>query len=218
MGAPTLILPNQRVAVAGMTGSGKSIATGFYLAGYQNVIALDVKGDSAGRDGLTKFWPALLQINQPPTIFTHLKDLVKFGAGRAIYRPEPSEMDFEHFDAFFRWIYERRNTIVWVDEVYAVADGQDIPFHYKAILTRGRSRGIGCWSCTQRPMWVPNFIFSEAEHLFQFRLQLEEDRKKLAGIAGKEVMVNPEGEHGFWYFRAGKTRPVSVPQGLQLNL
>jgi hypothetical protein len=218
MGVSPVIAPNHRVAVVGMTGSGKSLATGFYLAGYQNVIALDSKGDSEGKDGLKKFWPALLQIGQPPAIFTRLKDLVKFGAGRAIYRPEPGEMDFSYYEAFYRWIYDRKNTIVWTDEVYSVCDGQELPFHYKAIFTRGRSRQVGSWNCTQRPKFVPNFLFSEAEHILQFRLQLETDRDKMAGTCGKEVMDNPPGEHGFWYFRSGTQRPILVPEGLQLNL
>lgn len=197
--------PNQRVIAVGKTRSGKSVLVRTYLAGYRNVVCLDTKGDVK--------WPEAGRV----PVYTHLKDLGQLGAGKAIFRPKLSERSPEHYDAFFRWIFERGNTILWVDEIYSICEGQEIPFYLKALLTQGAALGIGVWICTQRPKFVPNFCFSEAEHFFVFRLNLEEDRAKVASWAGKSVMDNPPGKHGFWYVNPDMDHPVLVPQGLKFS-
>lgn len=203
---PIIIAPNQRVVAVGKTGSGKSFLVRHYLAGYRNVICLDTKGDVK--------WPEAGEV----PVFTRLKDLTaNLTTGKAIYRPVMGEMNQGFYDAFCRWIFDRGNTIAWIDEVYDVCEAQEIPFYLKALLTRGRSRGIGVWCCTQRPKMVPNFFFSEAEHSFIFRLGLEDDRAKVAGWAGQEVMRVPPGRHGFWYYNTEMENPVLMPQGFNFK-
>lgn len=209
-----LIPANHRVVVLGKTGSGKSILAQAYLAGYRNVIALDTK---RGTDkGINHFWPRAAAVGHIP-VFSRLADVMKFGEGKAVWCPERSEKDFDVYDRFFEWILTRGNTVVWVDEVYDVTDGQEIPRGYRACITEGRSLGVGVWSCSQRPMKVPNVIFSEAEHFFVFRLRLGGDRKKVAEWAGEEVLENPTGKWGFWYYDDDLERPVLKNGGLKFH-
>lgn len=216
MAQARVILPSERVVDVGKTGSGKSYLASRYTLAYENVICLDTKGDSLTREGLKKLWPHAVAAGIKVPIFTRLAELQKFRGGRAVYAPEPQEMRWEYFDAFFWWIYERKNTVCWVDEVYSVTQGQEITPGHQACLTRGRSRGVGMWNCTQRPKNIPNVIFSESEHFFVFRLLLGTDRKKVAEWAGEEVMTPPPGEHGFWYYGIHMDRPVLLPEGLEI--
>lgn len=214
-----LIARNERVFVAGKTGSGKSQIAGRYLAAplYPNVIVLDTKGDSV--EGPQKMWPALARVQKIP-VFTKLKQLGDFRAGKCIYRPSRQEKTAFYFAKFFDWILARGNTVVWVDEVYSVVhkggEGVDA---YEECLTQGRSRGVGVWTCTQRPMHLPNFAISEAEHYFIFRLKMPQDRQKVAGAMEMDErdFANPTGQHGFRYYRDGWDAPILLPDGVNLG-
>lgn len=211
---PPIPLDQHWVAV-GQNGSGKSYLIQCMLADwrYANVLALDTKGDSLL--GLEKFWPAMAEAGLYVPVFEHLRDLEKFGAGKAIYAPHHTEMKPDYYNAFFELLYERGNTTGWVDEVLSVCRGQVItPFH-EACLTRGRSRKVQLAQATQRPMNVPNVIFTESKHFFIFRLLLMGDRKKLAEFCGEAVQQDPEGDYGFWYMGPKMKAPIQVPQGIE---
>lgn len=144
------------------------------------------------------------------TVVRRLRDLVRLDPHRAprlIYRPDPVEaQDPVVANAFFRWIYERRNTTLYVDETYAVVfRGGVLPYH-QACITRGRERGVEVWSATQRPSWIPLMVLSEAEHWYVFRLNVREDRKRLEGILGvPEVAMHPRRlpKTFFYYSKVG---------------
>lgn len=218
-GSVGVIQRNERVFVAGKTGSGKSQIVGRYLAAtlFPNVIVLDTKGDSRG--GAKAMWPALARSQTVP-VFTTLKELGKFGAGKCIFRPTRREKTAATYASFFDWILARGNTVVWVDEVYSVVrkggEGVDA---YEECLTQGRSRGVGVWTCTQRPMYLPNFAISEAEHYFIFRLKLPQDRAKVADAMEMDArdFHNPPGKHGSRYYRDGWEEPILLPYGVNLG-
>lgn len=178
------ILQSQHVFIAGRTGTGKTFLAETYLSSFRNVIALDTKGfiewDMAGY----------------PPIFEKLEDLEKFGEGKAIYRPRPEEMNDEYYNLFFKWVYERQNTVCYIDELMSVATASSIPFYLKAILTRGRQRNTSCWALTQRPSGIPLITMSEATHYFIFDLQLEEDRDRIRKITGSELFEYTPTEYG----------------------
>lgn len=197
--------------MVGQNGSGKSFLAQRYLADwrYANVMALNTKGEP-----IEKFWPDLIDEGLPVPEFTRFRDLEKFGSGKCVYTPDWREMKPDYYNAFFELVYERTNTTAWVDEVYNVAKGQTLPEFYLACLTRGRSRNVQCWNLTQRPMQVPNFIFSESKHFYVFLLLLGGDRKKLAEFLGDQVLENPQGEFGFWYKGPKMRAPIEVTEGI----
>ena len=70
----------------------------------------------------------------------------------------------------------------------------------KNVYTRGREFGIGMWASAQRPSLIPLFAISESNHLFIFRLNMEEDRRRLASFAGDRVMNPIRDPHGFYHY------------------
>lgn len=195
------IKQGEHVFIAGQTGSGKSICAEIYLSGLDNVICLDTKGE-------TNF----SMIKDSP-IFERLEDLIQFKEGKAIYRPRWEELNSEYYDRFFEWIYRRKNTNVWVDEVMSLYEnaGSILPYH-KAIMTRGRTKNISCWNVTQRPKTIPLSLISEAKHFFIFDLNVEADRKRIQEVvAQNEINTIPSkigGEHSFWYYNFKLEKPI----------
>src|SRR5690606_17109539 len=169
------IPPNEHVFIGGQTGSGKTFLARKYLAGYRYVVALDTNGN--------------LDLPEIPrdqiTIVTRLLNLPNARTPKIIYRPVREELNEAYDNEFFRGVYRRQNTIVWVDEAMSVSPNPlRIPEYYKACLTRGRELGIGVWSLSQRPAKIALEILSESTHFFIFRLNLQEDRKRLREITG----------------------------------
>lgn len=199
------IKPNESVFIAGRTGSGKTFLAKTYLSSYPAVIALDTKEDLEWRE----------VPKDDLNIITRLADL-PYAAGqprcKVIYRPALDEMKPEYWDEFFRYCYERKNCIVWIDEVMSICPSPyKIPEYYKGILTRGRSRNTACWSLSQRPSGIPIVIMSESKHFFIFDLNMAEDRERVAQVTGSpEIRIKPDqfareqlkirGEHYFWYY------------------
>lgn len=193
----------EHVFICGMTGCGKTYLEMVYLSGFENVIVLDTKG--------LFDWSEIIP-NVP--VFTTLAELMEFGEGKAIYRPNIYECNTEFYDSFFKWIYYRRNTVVAIDEAMSVCDSANsLPFWLKALYTRGRELKISVFACTQRPKSIPLILLSESTHFFVFDLQMEVDRKRcMEVITHKEIMQKPFGdlgiEHGFWYYNFRLSKPL----------
>jgi len=181
---------DHHVFVAGRNGSGKTYLVRKYLAGYENVFVLDIKG--------TLEWPEVSR--EEITIVKHLKDVIKCKTVKCIYQPVPKEMDEEYYNEFFKFIYMRGHTIVWVDEAMAVTTPQKIPFWYKSILTRGRELGVACWSLSQRPSGIHLSTISEARHIMSFDLNLKRDRQTMVDVTGADEFLIKPGSFKFWYY------------------
>jgi hypothetical protein len=190
---------DQHVFIAGRNGSGKTWLARKYLAGYENVFVLDTKG--------TLKWPEVPK--EELTVITHIKDLPSVETPKCIYKPAVEEMELDYYDQFFKFIYFRKDTIVWIDEVMSVTPSpHTIPFYYKAILTRGRELGVAAWSLTQRPAGINLLPISEASHLMIFELNLPHDRKRLAEVSGAdEINIRP-GQFKFWYYNVKSNKAI----------
>lgn len=168
-----------RTAFIGMTGCGKTTLARSVLQLYPFVVVYDIKGQMKAAD-----WPGFAFVKE-------FEKLIKAGVPKIIYQPNiheiPDEKNWDFAERFFKWIYLRKNTCVYIDEVYGCTSGDWLPFYFKAILTRGRERGITCMAATQRPSKIPQFILSESENYFVFRLQMPQDKKKIEEIKGFSI-------------------------------
>lgn len=186
---------SDRVFIVGTTGSGKTSLSKAMLWGLPNVVILDPKRTYE----LPKEWKH--------SIYTDIASLAKHeDSTTVIYRPEIAEME-KGCEDFFEWVFDRGNTLLYVDEVMRVTNGHRIGRGYATVLQLGRERGISCWSATQRPANIPLVIMTESEHYFVFRLRNTEDRKRLYEYTGaSEFLKIPRDEHGFYYYndRTGK--------------
>lgn len=147
---------------------------------------------------------------------TDFDELVESEARRIVYRPNYIEaVDAQAQDQFFEWIYQRKNTRLFVDEAYAVMGGSNPSFHFQACLSRGRERGISTLVGTQRPHRIPLLTLSEAEHYYIFRLTLLQDRKRVEEITGITAEEQTDlSNHEFFYFSVFEGR---YPRRLKLQ-
>jgi hypothetical protein len=131
--------------------------------------------------------------------------------GKIVYAPEPEELNEGFYESFFKFVYSRQNTIAWIDELMQITkSATSYPDSLKGCYTRGRSKNVGIWTCTQRPSGVPTIALSSSTHFFVFNQTILADRKRLVETTGRpEFMEIPEG-HNFWYYKIGGNPPVKA--------
>jgi hypothetical protein len=186
------ILSSQRVSFAGKTGSGKTFLAQYLLRGFKRLVVIDPKM-SLG----TPKWN--LDVPDRKVI----KALEKGEPGRIRYwiPPEISKSGEPVWDSIFEWVWTLGDVAVYIDEMYSVALNGRMSYPLRRLYTQGREPGIGVWASTQRPSYVPLEMFSEAEWMFVFMLNIEEDRKKIARGTGAVEFERPiKDEHGFWLY------------------
>jgi hypothetical protein len=110
------------------------------------------------------------------------------------------EDNLDFWNKIMEIIYRAGNVTLYIDEIYAVVPPNKTSNILFALYTRGRELGIGVWGSTQRPVWIPLVAMSEAEAFIMFRLQLDEDKKRLAAFMGNDIMNPIQDEHGFFYY------------------
>lgn len=191
-----IIRANERLLLAGKTGSGKTYFARRLLAGLPRLVVIDPKAS-------LKEWGLLA-----PTGW-RWRSFLKDGApGRFRILP-PIEDDLRGwYETLFQDLYNAGNVTVYIDEAYAVAPPGSQPGKWlTALYTRGRERGIGVWAATQRPTWIPLFLISEADWIVTFRLNLTADRKRIADIAGDPLLARIPDTHGFWLYNVENDDP-----------
>lgn len=183
-----LPLESDRAAFIGQTGCGKTTLAEYICRSRPYVVVLDSKG--------TLRWRGY-------RIYTTLAGLMQSTHPRLIYRPVYDELqDPDTINAFFEWIYQRRHTTVYVDELYGIAQRDTFPYYYGACLTRGRELGIEVFTATQRPSLIPGVVLSESEHIYQFKLKLPRDRDKAAELTGLDPQdIQGLAKRRFFYVR-----------------
>jgi hypothetical protein len=180
----------QRTAVIGMTGSGKSVFGMWLLSlsryDQQPFIIIDFKHETI-----------VQRIHHAREI--GYNELPK-KPGVYILRPDPDDGD--NLEKFLRAVWRRGKTGIMYDET------AELPKHFgkgavHAIQTQGRSKRIPVIACTQRPLGVAPSIFTEANYFACFFLQKPEDVAAFARYTPwnpREIVDNPLPQHYcHWY-------------------
>lgn len=187
------IKSNERIFVTGKTGCGKSVLVKkLLIPNMHSFVIYDYKNE----------------INIPGAeIFHSISDFKeKPNRQEIIYRPTVA--NDEEFDALCRQVFLRGKNVLILDEVADHTTASKIVRHHDLIMRVGRSKGVGIVNCTQRPIGVHNNIISQCEHFFIFALNLEGERKKLAGFCGPKVLEKLPGDFWFWYYHTSMNEPV----------
>ena len=203
------ILESEHVFIAGQTGTGKSVLAEIYLAGMGRVIKLDTKGEYYERKkkGLVQ-WRGLKE-GTDFTIVFKLSEIDDVTTPKIIYVPSFQEMTIETYDELMKYVYQREDTILWIDELMEVAPSAfKYPPYLKGLYTRGRSKNVAVWACTQRPSDIPAICLANSSHYFIFAMQLPSDREKIAKATGQpEFFKQPTG-YDFYYWKIGTDKAV----------
>ena len=198
----------QRVAVFGRAGSGKTYLTKWAILKTQTVpwIVLDTKHDPNFDD-----WhphDGLLTMDQ---LFRTWKE-----RRIVVVRPTPRQSIPEILDAYLSNLHESFDNIgVAIDETYQVAFGPKAGPGLTGLVTRGRVRKQTVIMGSQRPAWVPRFVFTEANGYAIMSLTLMADRKTVYDMTGKARVLNKvEPRHWLYYDVSGDTlrpfKPVTI--------
>lgn len=180
---------NQRAFIAGATGSGKSILACRLIAPLDRVLIIDPKGDM--HPGLWNYVDDT-KANVNRYLARRDKDGLLQPVRLRVTEPERALKLIEQ-------AYRMGDTFVYLDEVSSLCPPGKPPHPAIVdVLTRGRSRGCGMLSVSQRPVTVPRIMLSESNYFYAFRLMVQDDRKTMAGFGGPQFLDNPnDTEHPF---------------------
>lgn len=197
------IKPDDRVALVGRTGSGKTYLARLLLANVRRLVVVDSKSSLAE-------WSLEIPSSRD---------------WRSFERGNPARWRVLHpitddpqswYEQLFQRLYLIGNVTVYIDEAYAVTPvGKQPGAWLSALYTRGRERGISVWAATQRPTWIPLFMLSESDWFFIFRLQMAEDRRRMAQIVGNEVLRPIPDKHGMYTYHVDQDTPVYRPYAVE---
>lgn len=183
-----------QVVVVAATGGAKSTLVASLTLPVGSLVAIDAKGSltlprarlvelppfkpDAGADGFGGVLDAGLVWQDPAR-----------GSNRIIIRPHVLDIEgFDAHDAIFRALYLRGTAVVWIDEVTATGASATRAHPWlRALSARGRTRGLGLWTCTQRT-WdtVPMILRANASYMIVGPLDPEDAKgmtRRGVGIA-----------------------------------
>ena len=207
------IRSSEHIFIAGGTGSGKSALADVYSAGMsETVIKIDIKNDTyARRINNEPVWGGLVE-NEDFEVVETLEAVKKSTFKKIIYVPPYNEQEPDFYNDLCKYVYEEGNTRLWIDELMLFTESaMKIHTFLKAILVSGRARNSTVMMCTQRPLGIPALCIANSQHFFIFRMNNDQDRKKIADVAGCRKFLEPPSKYAFWYYREGDD-PSKVKQ------
>jgi hypothetical protein len=203
---------NDRVAVFGQTGTGKSILAHHLFKTVPTQLPND-KGEGG-------FWKIAIDITDS------IYDLESVGfadptaipwdvASSLRFVPQVETME-EDINILYLAIMAHGFCWVWCDEVNEISTAHKTIIGMRKILLQGRKFQIGHAGVTPRPVDVNKSIITQSEHLFIFPLINPDDRNILARTAGipldefEEAMANLE-DFGYLWFNVRDRVLYSMP-------
>lgn len=179
--ATPVLMPGQRLAIVGRSGVGKTyLARWFMLHSPQQWVAMDTKADPD--------FDAWRPLNGLPSMRV-IRARWDRGHKVVVIRPSRAELDRVTLDSYLGDLHETfLNFGTFIDEVYQFQIGGQPRAGLTGIVARGRARNQASILGSQRPAWVPKFMFSEASLIAVMALQLEQDRKEMFDMTGRPEM------------------------------
>lgn len=175
---------DQRAVIIGSTGGGKTQA-GVWQLSERSIDLMPWYIIDFKRDKLINKIP----FRQETTLSAPITDL----PGVYIVHPLPDED--EAVENFLWNIWNHENAGIFIDEAYMLKKSAA----FRALLTQGRSKNIPLITLTQRPVWVTQFVFSEANYMQIFWMQHPQDRKTVQPYLEFNLENRLPPYHSVWY-------------------
>lgn len=185
----------QRAVCVGRTGSGKTTLARYIMAvSPVRWIIIDRKCDDAFiNDGGVVVLSRLASVKECSDILAEVPTIV--------VRPHPAEFRGGFVDEFIGNLHEGLESVgLMVDELYSLHVNGQPGDGLTSWLTRGRSKKQTFLGLAQRPAWISQFIFSEADIIYCMALNKEEDRKRVYDFVGDKRILEKVTKRHFWRY------------------
>jgi hypothetical protein len=105
---------------------------------------------------------------------------------------------------------------IWMDEVNEVSTAHRTPFGMRKVLLQGRKAYVGHAACTPRPADISKSIVTQSQYLITFALVDFDDRQRMARYMGMtsdefDVALNELGEHDYLFYDVANRNLWRVP-------
>lgn len=204
----TSILPeirlNDRVAIFGGTGSGKSILAQVMF-----------------RSLPTKWWKMIIDITdsvmEPSALtFYDPKEIPWEKAYNLRFVPDIDVDLEEQINELYLNIFYHGVCWVWLDEANEVTTAHHTAFGLRKVLLQGRKAYVGHLSCTPRPADISKSIVTQAQYLITFALVDFDDRIRVARYIGMtpdefDEHIRGLGEHEYLFYDVAYRSLYQVP-------
>lgn len=175
---------SQHIAIAGMTGSGKTQGAISMLShrdfDAMTVYIIDHKGDSK-----LKLLPAEPLGLRPMFLPKH---------GLHILRPTMSGGDRGDLEDLLVRIFRAKRSLIYVDEGHLLGPSEAV----RNILVAGRDRKVCMMWISQKANWIDTFIWSQSTFYRVFKLQTARDMKAVQDN-WPERFINPTDFHSRYF-------------------
>jgi energy-coupling factor transporter ATP-binding protein EcfA2 len=177
---------DERGAIVGQTGTGKSVLAAQLLPKTGELIVIDPKR--------MFHYPGL-------EIVDTVKKAFNVRNGRFIYRPHTtrfSEIE-EPLNAIFGRCLNNGDCFIYVDDLVGIVDKSKYPKLMEDCYKMGRAKNVAMLSAMQRPAWYPLFTLSECQKFYIFNLFLKPDVKRVQEMIGDYQNENLPDRHTFFF-------------------
>jgi hypothetical protein len=187
------ILLNDRVAIFGGTGSGKSILAQVMF-----------------RTLPVKWWKVIIDITdsiiEPSALTFYDPTEIPWDKAYNLRFVPDIDVDLEEqINALYLNIFEHGACWVWLDEANEITSAHHTAFGLRKVLLQGRKAYVGHLSCTPRPADISKSIVTQAQYIITFPLVDFDDRIRVARYIGMtpdefDDSISSLGEHEYLFY------------------
>lgn len=195
---------NDRVAVFGGTGTGKSILA-----------------QVMWRSLPVKWWKLIIDVTdsviEPNALTFYDPNEIPWDKAYNLRFVPDIEADLEQqMDALYLGIYYHGVCWVWLDEANEVSSAHHTSWGLRKILLQGRKAYVGHLSCTPRPADISKSIVTQSQYLITFALVDFDDRIRVARYIGMtpdefDAEISLLGEHEYLFYDVAFRSLYRVP-------
>ncbi len=122
-----------------------------------------------------------------------------------VVNPQGHETKWDIMDAVIEYYHEGFENIgLCLDELYYLHNNGRAGDGLTGWLTRGRELKQAFLGQTQRPAWISQFLFSEADYICTMTLNLLKDRKTMRDATGQDLLMTEFPERKWYWYDVGK--------------